>query len=119
MTGSADSLTPEQLDELRAEIEREISRIERGMDRARESAKPVQLDQSAVGRLSRMDAMQNQQMAAGLREREMARYGQLINALERMGRGTYGRCERCGRAIPYGRLLIFPEARTCTGCGGD
>lgn len=111
-------LTDAQLQELKEELEREITRLERGMEGRREASKPVQLDQTSVGRLSRVDAFQNQQMSAGLFEREMARYGQLLTARERIEKGTYGRCERCARPIPYGRLLVFPEARTCAGCGG-
>lgn len=112
------TLTPDQLTELRSELERELARLDAGMQGAKEATKPVQLDQTSVGRLSRIDAMQNQQMAAGLHDREMARYAQLLNALDRMERGCYGLCERCGQQIPFGRLLIVPEARACARCGG-
>lgn len=118
MAEHQNGLTDAQLQELKDELDREITRLERGMEGRREASKPVQLDQTSVGRLSRVDAFQNQQMSAGLFEREMARYGQLLSALERIEKGTYGRCERCERPIPFGRLLVFPEARTCAGCGG-
>lgn len=111
-------LTPAQLDELRGELERELRRLERTMHATGEAAKPVELDQTTVGRLSRMDAMQNQHMAAELHERERARHTGLVLALERMDHGTYGVCDRCGAVIPYGRLLVIPEARTCASCGG-
>jgi DnaK suppressor protein len=113
---SDDPLTPAQLAELRAELERELARLERGMER-RDETKTVELDQTSVGRLSRIDALQNQQITAGLRGREIARHGDLIAALERMERGSFGRCERCEGAIPHGRLLVIPEARNCAGCG--
>jgi DnaK suppressor protein len=110
------TLTPDQIAELQEELQRELARLERGMEQ-REDTKPVELDQTSVGRLSRIDALQNQQIAAGLRGREVARHGELLAALERIERGTYGRCERCGGTIPYGRLLVIPEARACAGCG--
>ncbi|MEV4615491.1 TraR/DksA C4-type zinc finger protein [Kitasatospora sp. NPDC049258] len=37
-------------------------------------------------------------------------------AAERLRRGTYGRCERCGEPIPPERLEVRPAARTCVGC---
>lgn len=117
MTEARDTqLTAEQLAELRTELERELARLERSMQGTREASRPAVLDQSAIGRLSRIDAIQNQQLTAGLHERELARHAQLLDALARFADGTYGRCLTCGRGIPYGRLLVFPEARTCAGC---
>lgn len=60
----------------------------------REASKPVELDQTSVGRLSRIDARQNQQMSAGLFEREMARHEELLTALERIEKRTFGHCVR-------------------------
>ena len=37
-------------------------------------------------------------------------------ALERVEAGTYGTCERCGDAIPAGRLEARPTARRCVAC---
>ncbi|MFE7224557.1 TraR/DksA family transcriptional regulator [Nocardioides sp. NPDC057577] len=37
-------------------------------------------------------------------------------ALERLGAGTYGTCEECGRPIGEGRLEARPVARTCISC---
>jgi RNA polymerase-binding transcription factor DksA len=37
-------------------------------------------------------------------------------AVARLDRGTYGTCERCGRAIDERRLEARPAARTCIGC---
>ena len=41
-----------------------------------------------------------------------------LAALERIDRGTYGICERCGQPIPAGRLEVIPYARTCVKCAG-
>ena len=42
--------------------------------------------------------------------------GELTAARQRLHDGTYGACERCGRPIPEGRLLVRPEARLCVPC---
>lgn len=110
-------LSARELTELRAELESELARLDKTMDSSREAARPVALDQTSVGRVSRMDELQNQQMSKDLHSRNESRRAQIMDALERMDAGTYGGCARCGEPIPYGRLLVFPEARTCAACG--
>ena len=83
-----------------------------------ESRDPVALDQQSVGRLSRMDAMQQQAMSKAT---EAARARDLLRveaALRRLRDGEYGYCEECGEEIPDGRLKIDPMAERCVGCAG-
>ena len=116
MTGM-NGLTPAQLEELTQELERELARLHRSMPTTGEAARPVELDQTAIGRLSRMDALQHQHLTRDLHAREQIREGEILDALRRVAEGSYGRCASCGNTIPYGRLLVMPEARTCAGCG--
>lgn len=111
-------LSVDQLVELRAELERARTRLARSRRTTRDAARPVALDQTAVGRVSRIDAIQNQSMTRGLQERDHARAAHIEDALRRLDAGTYGRCAGCGQPIPYERLLVFPEAPACAGCGG-
>ncbi len=77
---------------------------------------PVELDQQSVGRLSRMDAMQHQEMAAALertRQRDLLRIDQ---ATTRIADEEYGYCADCDREIPDGRLAIDPMAEKCVNC---
>jgi DnaK suppressor protein len=113
-----DHLTPAQLDDLRAELERQLRKLTRSMRTTNRAMKPVQLDQSSIGRLSRMDSLQNQSLTKGLQEREQAKLGQINEALKRLDKGTFGRCVVCGDAIAFERLLVFPETPTCAGCMG-
>ena len=82
-----------------------------------EALKIVELDQGAVGRLSRMDSLQNQSLAKGLRERESVRLALIQEALRRLDAGTYGICTECGDPIAAERLYVFPESGTCAHCG--
>lgn len=109
-------LTPAQREELAELLAAELRRLERSMDMSEERAQPVMLDQTAVGRLSRMDSLQNQAMAQGLRDREAARYAALVRALERLEEGSYGTCSKCDGEIAYGRLLVIPETDACGDC---
>lgn len=109
-------LGTQQLDELRREIQRQLERLERSMRVTKEAAAPVELDQTAVGRLSRMDSLQNQGLTRNLREREELKLALLKEALARLEAGTYGLCVSCGGEIPFERLYVFPEAPTCSSC---
>ena len=113
-----DHLTDDQRAELWAELERQLARLERSMALTDEAARPVELDQQAVGRLSRMDSMLSQGMAQNLQDRERVRLSALMDALRRFEEGGYGVCRGCREPIPFGRLVIMPEAATCTGCSG-
>ena len=42
--------------------------------------------------------------------------GEITAALERLDKGTFGRCEECGGAIPRGRLQALPYTRHCVSC---
>ncbi|HUF49368.1 MAG TPA: TraR/DksA C4-type zinc finger protein [Longimicrobiales bacterium] len=111
-------LSAEQLAELRSELERQLRKLQRSMRTTSRVMKPVQLDQSSVGRLSRIDNLQTQGLTAGLQAREQAKLGQINEALKRIDDGTYGQCVVCGSPIAYERLLVFPEAPNCVACTG-
>lgn len=112
----ASHLTEDQLEELRGELLRELAKLERSMKVTEEGLRPVELDPGAVGRLSRIDELQNQALTRNLREREKLKLGALIQALGRMEEGEYGLCTECGGEISYDRLMVFPETPTCLGC---
>lgn len=112
----ADHLAPEQLEELRGELLRELEKLERSMEVTEEGLRPVELDPGAVGRLSRIDELQNQALTKNLREREQLKLAALMQALRRMEEGEYGLCTECGGPITFERLQVFPETPTCVGC---
>lgn len=81
-----------------------------------EEEAPVELDQSRVGRLSRMDAMQQQAMAkASGRCTELERQ-RIVSALDRIKYSTYGYCLKCEDEIAEGRLQFDPSVLLCISC---
>jgi len=76
----------------------------------------VELDQQSVGRLSRMDALQNQAMAKAVDARRGVERGRLLAALARIDEGEFGYCEDCGDEIAEGRLRLDPAALRCVEC---
>ncbi|MEX1256790.1 MAG: TraR/DksA family transcriptional regulator [Gemmatimonadota bacterium] len=109
-------LTDDQSKALREELAAEAARLERSLSIGAEATRPVELDQQAVGRLSRMDSLQSQHLSQGLQERQEARLGAIRSALKRMDAGTYGICAHCGADIDPGRLFVVLEAEECGGC---
>ena len=86
---------------------------------AGEAEQVVELDQSRVGRLSRMDAMQAQAMAVETGRRRRIRLRQLSAALERIDQDEFGYCQNCGEDIVSGRLDIDPAALLCITCAAE
>ena len=78
-----------------------------------EDAAPVELDQTQQGRLSRMDAIQQQAMAAETQRRRQRDVHLLDAALKRLDEGEYGYCVNCGEAIGTERLALDPATPFC------
>ncbi len=74
------------------------------------------LDQQAIGRLSRMDALQNQAMALATGARRQTERQRLKAALQRIAEGEFGYCEDCGEEIATRRLDLDPAAIKCIDC---
>ena len=94
------------------ELEREIRD---DMDANPEDSGVVELD-SSIGRLSRMDALQNQQMALELKRRQENQLLRIENAFKRLAKGQYGLCGKCKKPIEENRLEVFPDTVTCVRC---
>lgn len=109
------TLTGEQLREIKEILESEHARLTRSLKRANRDG-PVQLDQQAVGRLSRMDALMNEGLAQGSMSRAGEEVGLIERALERLEAGTYGFCQTCDAPIEVDRLTAIPETLHCSGC---
>ncbi|KQO31702.1 molecular chaperone DnaK [Pseudomonas sp. Leaf83] len=83
---------------------------------AESRSQSVELDQSKVGRLSRMDALQQQAMNDAIRSRAQHERVRLQLALKRWHEGEYGWCNQCGELIASGRLEFDPATPLCITC---
>ncbi|TMM48345.1 TraR/DksA family transcriptional regulator [Qipengyuania marisflavi] len=81
-----------------------------------EGRAPVKLEQDSVGRLSRMDAMQQQAMAQAAERRRQAERKRIAAALVRLNDGEWGYCATCGKAIAPQRLANDPSVASCVTC---
>ena len=80
-----------------------------------DGAQPVSLDEP-IGRLSRMDAMQQQSMVQANRRTAQTRLTRIEAALRRHDCDEYGLCMGCEEEIGYARLKAQPEAPFCIDC---
>jgi DnaK suppressor protein len=81
-----------------------------------EAESTVELDQTRVGRLSRMDAMQAQAMSIETGRRRRQKLMQIEAALKRIERDEFGDCQECGEDIASARLEADPTALLCINC---
>lgn len=85
------------------------------IQRTEDDTKPVDLDEP-IGRISRMDAMQQQKMQTATRQAAQLRHRQVVAALARFAENEYGECLGCGEEIEIRRLEAQPEAPFCLAC---
>lgn len=110
------SLTKQQKDELRRLLENLCKETAEQVQQLEESSRPVSLDES-IGRLSRMDAINQQNMALAAFESAKQRLTMLQAALTRLDdEEVYGICLLCKKPISWERLKAKPEALACIKC---
>ena len=112
----ADELTDEQLAELKRDLDALVRSLRDTAQATAQAAETVHLDQAAVGRVSRIDAIQHQQMAKDQQRRNALRLKQAMVALRAFADDEYGWCKRCDEPIDYRRLKARPETVVCVPC---
>ncbi|HAW45908.1 MAG TPA: molecular chaperone DnaK [Roseovarius sp.] len=100
----------------RARITARLAEIDEEDARGREGQATVTLDQQAIGRLSRQDALQSQAMARATHARRDVERRRLRAALDRIDEGEFGYCEDCGEEIAPARLELDPGTTRCISC---
>ncbi len=109
-------LSPENLEVLRSLLLSARQKLERQLEIAESATQVVVLDQTSVGRVSRMDAMQQQSMAVSTRTKATKSLGKVTSALHRLENNDYGFCNNCNENIELDRLMVQPEANFCLKC---
>lgn len=97
-------------------LEAALARVRDEQRLAADNARPVVLDQTSVGRLSRMDALQQQAMAQAALQRLSQQQRRLEAALARLAQGRYGLCCVCEATIESTRLRHDPAVPFCRDC---
>ncbi len=111
----SDELTPEQLNEFRQSLNTLRQELETLLSISKSASDTVELDQP-IGRVSRIDAIQQQKMAKANRQNHIIRLQQVNASLSAIDEGDYGECRACEEPIGIGRLRARPEAALCLSC---
>jgi DnaK suppressor protein len=102
------------------DLEKKLLALQQEAERSLQLDEPgaaiLELDQTAIGRLTRMDAMQGQAIVQATQEQHRLQLQRIAAALQAIKEGDYGRCEECGKTIPFERLSVNPEAHCCVSC---
>jgi DnaK suppressor protein len=102
--------------ELLLQHQKELLEVEASGEKA---SQIVELDQTTVGRLSRMDAMQAQAMSVQADQRRKQELQRIKEALKSLENGDYGYCHNCGEMINPLRLKSNLTVTLCVDCASD
>lgn len=108
-------MTPEDREYFRSKLQDLAHEIEADLGGGIAADESITPD-CAIGRVTRMEAIQAQAMGQEGRRRQEQRLERIRRALARIDRGEYGSCTRCGAEIPRGRLEVMPESGLCVTC---
>ena len=101
--------------EILQKIESEIRKTKENIATYREMTQPI-APENAIGRTSRMDAINNKSIAEAALRKANEKLNNLNYMLSQIGQKDFGSCAKCKQAIPLGRLLLMPQSKFCVNC---
>ena len=105
----------ETLIALRNRLKGDVSHLTDEARRARAEVEGVSMSAPADPADQGLDSYQHEFTLSLLQNQEQT-LEEIAEALDRIGKGTYGRCEECGEPIPRARLQALPYTRHCVSC---
>jgi DnaK suppressor protein len=103
------------MDEIKEKILAEIEKTEKSVKEYREITKPI-APENAIGRVSRMDAINNKSIAEAALRKAEEKLSKLKYVLRQIDEDDFGICAKCKKPIPLGRILLMPQSRHCVNC---
>ena len=104
-----------EIEEIKKILIKEIKNTEKKIIEYSELCKPIPPENS-IGRISRMDAINNKSvLEAALRELK-SKIEKLKRVKKKINSAEFGLCIKCKKSIPYGRIILVPEAEKCVKC---
>ena len=101
--------------EVKALIEQEIEKTTQKILNYEDMSAPVSPD-DAIGRVSRMDAINNKSVTESALRQAKDKLSKLKHALNRVDEPDFGLCKRCGNPIPVMRVVLMPQSPYCVRC---
>ena len=105
----------DEKNKIRTKLADEIKETRTKVSKYLELSQPIS-PENAIGRISRMDAINNKSvLEAALREAQ-SKLIQLKKIIKKIESSDFGLCKICKKNIPFGRLMIRPESELCVNC---
>ncbi len=108
-------MTTTERAELKEKIIETIAKTEQNILRLMENTKPIS-PENAIGRVSRMDAINNKSVAEASLRTSKRKLAALQHALTKIDSPDFGNCARCGGPIQPARLMFMPQSSQCVRC---
>lgn len=108
-------MTPKEKQELKQMMERKMAQLREDIADLEELTKPI-APENAIGRVSRMDAINNRSVNEAALRQSRNKLAKLDNAISKLDDPNFGNCSRCGQPIPIKRIMFMPESTRCVNC---
>jgi len=109
------SLTKEEKKEIKEKIVHDMTLLKKQIADLEEKVKPISPD-CGLGRLTRLEAMGEQDVNNKILDEARIRLTRLNNALQRLDKPMFGICIECEESIGVGRMSVRPESVRCVEC---
>ncbi|KAA3635175.1 MAG: TraR/DksA family transcriptional regulator [Bacteroidetes bacterium] len=108
-------MTKEERAELKKRIEETIEKTEKELSYLEDATKPI-TPENSIGRVSRMDAINNKSVSEVALRSARKKLSNLKIALHNIDNPTFGICSNCKRPIAPARLMFMPQSTRCVRC---
>ena len=108
-------MTKEEKKDLLIKIEEALENTEKEVRRLEEITQPI-APENSIGRVSRMDAINNKSVAEASLRSAQRKVASLKRAKSKIDDPDFGNCNRCKKSIPIARLMYMPQSPYCVHC---
>ena len=104
-----------QIEEIKQKLQAELESTQKKINDYTELCKPI-APENAIGRVSRMDAINNKSVVEAALREVKKKMQQLQLMQTKTEDEDFGSCLKCKQTIPFGRLMIRPHSKFCVNC---
>jgi DnaK suppressor protein len=107
--------TAQEKDAIRSKIERKLKQFKEDIIYLEEATRPIP-PENAIGRVSRMDAINNKSVNVASLTKLRKKEQDYREVLTRLDRDDFGVCTRCEEPLSLQRIMMMPESKVCMKC---
>ena len=108
-------LNPEQKEQIQRTLEAKLEKVRGDIKTYEELTKPIG-PENAIGRISRMDAINNKSVNEAALRNARKKLNQLERCQRELPSDAFGICRQCEQGIEFEKLLVVPESIICISC---